>query len=413
MGNIVKLVFQSVAQGSGMTKISQDTAALHKNLNMASGAIRMLTQGLGDIGQLAGGALSAILAGNFWQVGAKACDFLIGKIKEHNQLMKDAALAAKGLSKEYMTLEAAHRGYTKRVEEWKRAKEAADKAEQEAAEAKKIEAEAAKDEESARLSYEQKYYDLQQKIADEIKKREAMNADEATQLKAKIGMMREAAALAVRKAEGNAAYANEHGTAYEKDTAQKELELAREQQKTAEAQAKKMKKDFEKSEKEKQDKKKKDEEDFAEFVRKQREKLDDELAKRHAEDTKKEMEDELDALRKVADKTEQTLSDARKRAADAHDILGNAGRMDQAGELRSRNQEDRMNARYEKRRDSLQKRLDAVGGDASKLGRLSNIDRATLDRMTAEKQVSGAEAELQKLNDKMDTLTQQLKEIGL
>ena len=104
-GNIVKLVFQSVAQGSGFAKVSAETAELRKNLGLASGAIGQLSQAFGTIGRLAGGAVSDLLRGNIWSLAARSCGFLIDKIKEHNKLMKDAALAARGLSREYMTLE--------------------------------------------------------------------------------------------------------------------------------------------------------------------------------------------------------------------------------------------------------------------------------------------------------------------
>ena len=123
-GNIVKLVFQSVAQGSGFAKVSAETAELRKNLGLASGAIGQLSQAFGTIGRLAGGAVSDLLRGNIWSLAARSCGFLIDKIKEHNKLMKDAAVAARGLSREYMTLEYAQAGYQKRVEGWRRAKEA-------------------------------------------------------------------------------------------------------------------------------------------------------------------------------------------------------------------------------------------------------------------------------------------------
>lgn len=239
-GNIVKLVFESIAQGSGFAKVSAETSALRKNLGFASGAVAKLSQAFGNMGNLIGGSLSAILRGNFWEIGARACGFLVDKIKDHNRLMKDAALAARGLSREYMTLEYAAAQYRKRVEEWHKAKEASDKAEADAAEKRKEAAEAEKRQERERLSFEQKYYNLEQQIAEEIRKRESLDADELTKLKLKIELMRKIADENVRQAKRNLASAKENGNGYDQDTAEKELMLAKERQKTVDVEARKL-----------------------------------------------------------------------------------------------------------------------------------------------------------------------------
>jgi len=136
-GNIVKLEFQSIAQGSGFAKVSADTAALRKNLGRVGHAVNLLGQAMGDIGHMAGGAFSAVLRGNFWELGAIAIHETISLVKEHNKLLRDARLAARGLSADYNSLEKRAEGYRQRVAEWRKAKEEADAAEAKAADAMK------------------------------------------------------------------------------------------------------------------------------------------------------------------------------------------------------------------------------------------------------------------------------------
>lgn len=170
--------------------------------------------------------------------------------------------------------------------------------------------------------------------------------------------------------------------------------------------AERTEKDLRKSQK---DKKKKDEMDFAEFVRKQRENLDEDIRKRQEKDREREMQDELEETKKLANEKEKIIADAKAKAEASHDILANAAGMNQAADIQSAAQEKHMNDRFEKRSKALQERLKKVGGDPSKLGRLSNIDKATLDRMQAEKVKDDATSELKKLNQKFDKLTQELK----
>lgn len=140
-------------------------------------------------------------------------------------------------------------------------------------------------------------------------------------------------------------------------------------------------------------------------------------AKEEAEEKKRKLREfeaekireEMRTNRATAANYEQTLSDAIQRVADKRDILKNAADMDQAGDIESENQAKHVEERYAKRREALQKRLDRVGGDASKLGRLSNIDKAVLDRMGAEKVKDSATEELKELNKKFEKLSQRLE----
>lgn len=138
-------------------------------------------------------------------------------------------------------------------------------------------------------------------------------------------------------------------------------------------------------------------------------KADEEAKRKQREESLKKTKDELDRARKVASAIEQQRDWAAGRVAETKDIIGNAAAMDQAGDIESASQARHTEERYAKRREALQKRLDRVGGDASKLGRLSNLDKATLNRMTAEKQRDSATDELKKLNDKFEKLSQKLE----
>ena len=122
------------------------------------------------------------------------------------------------------------------------------------------------------------------------------------------------------------------------------------------------------------------------------------------------LREEIRTNRATASNYEQALSDAIQRAADARDVLGNAANMDQGNELAAKRQQDITDKRFAARAKSLQARLDEAGGDVTKLGRLSNLDRAVYDRMTAEKERDTASDQLKKLNDSFDKLAQELKE---
>ena len=317
-GNIVKLVIESVGRGSGFSSAVKDIDAMRKNLGFASGAAKMFGKAIGGLGGIVGGSVGALLRGNVWQLGAIAAGKLVSVIKDHNQLMKDASLAARGLSREYMTLEFAHAQYQKRVEGWRKAKEAADQAEKDAAEARKKEAEAAKSVEKERLSFEQKYYELEKQIAAEISDRESMGEDELTVLKKKFELVRKIADIDVAQARRNLDSARKTGDGSAVSIAENELKLAQERQKTAYKRSSQLVTEFSKA----QDKKLADA--AAEREQKEKEKREEELSRKRIELREKEdrireegekailnLEKEIEQTRERADRLEANARKAR------------------------------------------------------------------------------------------------------
>lgn len=209
--------------------------------------------------------------------------------------------------------------------------------------------------------------------------------------------------------------------------ARQSLEVLKKEQEAAEAKAK-AEKDAAEADKKAAEKKAKEDAD-KKFLKEARElqiKHENEERERKKKQTKDEADEKKKKLREfeaervreemrtnraTAANYEQTLTDAIQHVADKRDILANAAGMDQAADIQSASQKKHVEERFAKRSEALQKRLAKVGGDPAKLGRLSNIDKATLDRMQAEKVKDDATAELKKLNDKFDKLTQQLKEL--
>lgn len=320
MPTIIKLLLMSVAQGAGFEKVSNDTAQLRKHLRMASNAANLLGQAFGDLGSLAGGVLHDLLRGNVWAIGAKMCGLLVEKVKEHNRLMKDAALAAQGLSKEYMTLEAMARGYQKRVAEWQKQKAAADKAAadatKEAAEADKLMADARADAvklDRDRLSLMEKLLTLEAQTADEIDRAKAANGDDLEITKAKVAEMERAAELAVKIAEARLANAQKNGSEEEQLVAQKELELALERQKRINAEADKLMAAY----------------NTAQAAHEEEARKAEELAKRKAEEAaatqaRKEAEEAEKARIEEAEAAHQAVIDAANELAAAQTSYANA-----------------------------------------------------------------------------------------
>jgi len=417
-GNIVKLVFQSIAQGSGFAKVSADTAALRKNLGMAGQAAHLLGQTMGDLGHMAGGAFSAVLRGNFWELGAIALHKTISLVKEHNKLMRDARLAARGLSADYNSLEKMAEGYRKRVAEWRRAKEEADAAEAEAAEARKRAAEMENERERERLSFEQKYYDLELEIAKETSNRETAGKDELTVLKAKIELMRKAADLSVRTAKGNLEYAKERGSGYDQGIAEQELKLAEERRKSVESQVRNLVDSYSKKEDERLDaaSRKHDEEEA-----RKREKEESEKRRKAEKDAAAARKKEIDELRKhiesetrIRDGLERALAEAEQRVSETKDFVGRAANMDQMGGVRENRQNMIDEARFEGGAADLIGRgkiKQGKDGVWRANGRLSNLNQAILDRLNAETNRKNVAKEQDKVVKKLDELLKKMEQL--
>lgn len=242
MGNIIKLVFQTVAAGSGLAEVNAQTAALQKRLGKMGQGAAILGRAFGNLGNLAGRSIGMLLQGGIWGAAASVAVSAIGKIadkwREHNRLMKDAALAARGLSREYMTAEFQAKQVQKRVEKWRKA--AADAA-KEAAAAERAEKAAAAERLAQRKEAnvkENEYHRILEKISAEKHKAALEDADELTRLKARVALAIEAAKANTDEARRGVRQAAETGG----DTymAKMRLELAKAEQANAVRSAKKL-----------------------------------------------------------------------------------------------------------------------------------------------------------------------------
>ena len=112
---------------------------------------------------------------------------------------------------------------------------------------------------------------------------------------------------------------------------------------------------------------------------------------------------------------ERRLSEARAAVPATIDVLGNAARMDQAGELRAEPQkeitDERFNARFTKLLTSGKIKRDA-NGNWKIDGRASNLDKAVLDRLNAQEKVKRAEAEAAKERQRLEKMEGYLKTIS-
>lgn len=243
----INLTIGSKFKGEGFAEARKSITDLSQGLVGGSKGAADLAKGLGTVGSMLGGigqtltgAVGDFFRGNFLAAGIRVFDLVIEKTKEYERLLKDAALAARGLSREYMGLEAMAKGYQKRVAEWRREKAEADKEEAENAKAKLNAEKEAMNIERERLAFEQKYYTLQNQIADEVERAKTANAEDLDIIKAKVDEMNRAAALAVKIAEQNLAYAKQYGSGYEQNIAEQELQLAKARQERIAAEAQKL-----------------------------------------------------------------------------------------------------------------------------------------------------------------------------
>lgn len=234
----INLKISTSRTGNALESTASDAKHLDAQLTLTKKTLTDLGKAAQTLGGTFGGVLKNFIGGSFWMSGAQSLMLIIDKMKEHNELMRDARLAAKGLSAEYMNLEAAARGYQRRVESWRKAKAEADKAEAGAAAARKKAAEEELNRRIAHLNFEKQYLVVQQKIADERRAAAAIGADEVAQARARAASMREAAALAVQLAERDVAAAKAKGE--DTSLADASLDLAKERVRRAAAEADKV-----------------------------------------------------------------------------------------------------------------------------------------------------------------------------
>ena len=373
---IINLVIKSASTGQGFDETIRKVGELTGGMQDASKAAKILGGVAGQAGQAFGGILGAMLGGGLWTVGAKILEQVVGLMKKHNELMKDGRLAAKGLSREYMTLEAAARGYQRRVDEWRKAKAEADKAEADAIRARKREAEEAIRRQVAHLDVEKKWLSLTMKIEQEKRKVALLDADEVEQAKERARIMKEEADLAVRIAKRDV----EQAQLQNQDTsvATAALELAKQQVATAAAAAEKIVEEAQK--------KMVDEADAAEReILEQRKQAEEEAEKKRREEQKKTHQERIEQIRgelaAQLDKFDKEIAKAKEEA----DVLErNAQRARggktfgewERGERQLANEQRRADVRQANVIRNAEKEVEQLESERRRFGRAFNPRRA-------------------------------------
>lgn len=80
MGNIVKLVFNAVATGSGFSKLFEEVKGLSKAMPGLTNATMILGQTFGSVGASVGKMATMLLQGSIWGVAAEGAKLLIDKL---------------------------------------------------------------------------------------------------------------------------------------------------------------------------------------------------------------------------------------------------------------------------------------------------------------------------------------------
>ena len=253
MGSTIKLVFQTVAAGSGLAEINAQTGAMQKKLGK-------LGQGFSTLGAQVGGAFGKIASGigmlatgGIWGALIMAGTAVVGKLKEmydgYRKLRREANLAARGISAEWLTVDFRHKQYLKRLDEMRAKAREAREAEEAEAKAADDAAKAKIDGRRAAMKLERDYYSLEAQIAEEKAKQGLSSKDEITQLRTKVKLMLDVAKANVADKQRAAAHAEENwkkmgGSGGDYDLARKELELAKAKQANEIAAAKQLVADY-------------------------------------------------------------------------------------------------------------------------------------------------------------------------
>ena len=208
----INLQISTTRTGNGLESTLNGVGKLDAEISANKQAIsawgKVLTTVGGDLGVLGGkiGGVASLLGKlklgwiGLGLAAAEGIKHLVDAVKNYKKLADDAALAAKGLSKEYMTMEAAQRGYSKRVEEYRKKKDAQERANKAAADEAKKNAES-----EAKARAEQIEFGKQVLTLDQINKtrreRDAIGKSELDKAEAEAETIREEAALAVQLAQ--------------------------------------------------------------------------------------------------------------------------------------------------------------------------------------------------------------------
>lgn len=176
-GNIVKLVFQTVMAGSGFAKVNAETSELMKKMGKMSQGVQIMGRAFGNLGGIMGRSIGMLMQGGIWGAAAE-------KSKE----------AAERLA------ESKHQA----------------------------------------IVFAQRYYALEDKIAQEGEKTGLQSEKEVECLRAKVKLMLDAAKAEVADRTRGVETAQATGGGYDVDIARKELELAVARQKNVVAEARRL-----------------------------------------------------------------------------------------------------------------------------------------------------------------------------
>ena len=487
MGNIVKLVFQAIATGSGFGKLLSEVKELGKKMPDLSKAAQIVGTSFGTAGAAAGRMLGMLLQGGVRGVAAEGAKLLIdqlGLFKDRTAETKEKLDKLEEASRKfYETVNSnAQKSIAKIDEETKRRNAQLDitnrmiKAELQLQKARAI-----ADRDSKRVeSIDRQIAEQDNKTAmdkavgterdalSKVKIAEAgLNDAQKEERKANADLAKAEAALAaaskpvltiMQSSAGAYAMMQKKDTTQYKlavesarkrlelvekatDAAQKSVDAEREKWQQAKEGVKALKAEQEAADavaaakkiaegKEKASadaKALKDARKAAdEEIRKHNEEIEkrkkeneraaiEEEIRKNDEQRKKDLQKDIEANRQRAASLEQALGDAMERVRETHDVLGNAARMDQAGELRNERQKDitdeRFNDRFTKLLTSGKIKRDA-NGNWKIDGRASNLDKAVLDRLNAQEKVKRAEAEAAKERQRLEKMEDYLKTIS-
>ena len=495
MGNIVKLVFQAVATGSGLSKMYGEVKGLAKAMPGLTQAATILGGAFGSVGASFGRMATMMLQGGIWGAAAEGARLLIdrlGLLKDRSEEAKKRLEELKAASERYheAILNGTEKALAKIDAETKRRNAQLDitnrmiKAELELQRARAVASgdvgkaesigreierrgnEATMEkavansnaagtrsrEADAGLEVARKAWQEAQRELTKAKKALAAASvpirttqimqssvgafamtntvhRDTTNEQAAVKAARERLALAEKTLETARKTAAEERIRYQQ--AKDEVKALAKEQFAAEekAHAEKMAKQNKAIEESRKAAKKAAEDQAYEEANKIRE-----LRKKEAEEEKKRLIERTNAELKAAQKAkedklradieadrvrvaelERRLAEARAAVPATIDVLGNAARMDQAGELRNERQKDitdeRFNARFTKLLTSGKIKRDA-NGNWKIDGRASNLDKAVLDRLNAQEKVKRAEAEAAKERQRLEKMEGYLKTIS-
>lgn len=491
MGNIVKLVFQAVATGSGLSKMYGEVKGLAAAMPGLTKATMILGQAFGSVGASVGRMATMLMQGGIWGVAAEGARLLIDKLglfKDRTEEAKKQLDALKAATERYheAILNGTEKALAKIDAETKRRNAQLDitnrmiKAELELQRARAVASGDVDKAESIGREIEQRGSEATmekavaganaagaksraadsgldaarkawQEAVRELSKAESVlrsaskpittimqssagafvqtQTRDTTNEQTAVKAAQERLAIAEKTLETARKTAAEERIRYQQ--AKDEVKALAAEQKAAEekAQADKMASAM-KAEKERVAAEKKAMDDMAnEEAKKKRE-----LKEKEAKEAKRKMIEQLsaeidarnkarqDALRKDIEAGRQRVAELEAKLAEAKaavpatiDVLGNAGNMDQAGDLRGKRQADitdrRFNDRFTKLLTSGKIKKD-VNGNWKIDGRASNLDKAVLDRLNANEKVKRAEAQAAKERQRLEKMEGYLKTIS-